>query len=114
MKTTLSLMLAALVLVAGQSYAGQGQRQRNHDQGQRQHNNKERIQEGVRSGELTKEEVKGLREERNAINQERREYRSDGVMTKEEKKDLRQDMNELSKDIYEQKHDSDVRPKAGK
>jgi len=118
MKTTISLLLASLVLIAGQSYAGQGQgqgqRQRNNDQGARQHNQQDRIRDGVRSGELTKEEVKGLQQERQAIREEAKEYRSDGVMTKEERKDLRQDVNEFSKDIYEQKHDNDVRPKVTK
>lgn len=113
MKTTISLLLASLILVAGQTYAEQG-RQRHRDHQPRQHNQKERIQQGVRSGELTREEVQGLREDRQAIRQEAREYRSDGKLTKEERKDLHQDMNALSKEIYQEKHDGDARPKAAK
>jgi len=117
MKTTISLLLASLTLIAGQAYAEQGTRhQRPRDPGvnQRQHNQEQRVKQGVRSGQLTKEETKELRTERRAIRQEERAYKSDGKLTKEERKDLHQDMNDLSKDIYQEKHDADVRPKANK
>jgi len=115
MKTTISLLLASLTIFAGQAFAEQGARQhRPRDPGvnQRQHNQQHRIQQGVRSGQLTKEEVKDLRSEQKAIRQEERAYKSDGKLTKEERKDLHQDMNELSKDIYQEKHDGDTRPRA--
>ena len=115
MKTTISLLLASLTIFAGQAFAEQGARQhRPRDPGvnQRQHNQQHRIQQGVRSGQLTKEEVKDLRSEQKAIRQEERAYKSDGQLTKEERKDLHQDMNELSKDIYQEKHDGDTRPRA--
>ena len=115
MKTTISLLLASLTIFAGQAFAEQGARHhRPRDPGvnQRQHNQQHRIQQGVRSGQLTKEEAKDLRSEHKAIRQEERAYKSDGKLTKEERKDLHQDMNELSKDIYQEKHDSDVRPRA--
>ena len=117
MKTTISLLLASLALIAGQAYAEQGARQhRPRDPGvnQRQHNQQDRIKQGVRSGQLTKEETKDLRSEQKAIRQEERAYKSDGKLTKEERKDLHQDLNALSKDIYQEKHDADVRPKAVK
>lgn len=117
MKTTISLLLASLAIFAGQAYAEQGARQhRPRDPGvnQRQHNQQQRIKQGVRSGELTKEETKDLRNQRNAIRQEEHAYKADGKLTREERKDLHQDMNALSKDIYQEKHDGDVRPKAAK
>lgn len=117
MKTTISLLLASLTIIAGQAYAEQGARHhRPRDPGvnQRQHNQQHRIQQGVRSGQLTKEETQALRSERKAIHQKERAYKADGTLTKEERKDLHQDMNDLSKDIYQEKHDADVRPKAVK
>jgi len=117
MKTTISLLLASLTLIASQAYAEQGTRQhppRDPGVNQRQHNQQHRIKQGVHSGQLTKEETRGLRSEQKAIRQEERAYKSDGKLTKEERKDLHQDMNDLSKDIYQEKHDGDVRPKAVK
>ena len=78
----------------------------------RQNHQADRIRQGVRSGELTRAEVKDLRQDRRDIRQEEREYKSDGHLSKAERKDLHQDMNALSKDIYSAKHDDDKRPRA--
>jgi hypothetical protein len=74
-----------------------------------QHNQQHRVAEGVRSGELTKDETKQLAAEQRAIRQEERAYKSDGVLTREERTDLHQDLNEASKHIYEEKHDAENR-----
>lgn len=76
---------------------------------QRQHSQQHRIQQGVKSGELTKDEAKGLRVEQRSIRQEERQYKSDGILTKAERTDLRQDLNAASRTIYNEKHDSDTR-----
>ena len=76
---------------------------------QRQHNQHDRIAQGVRSGELTKDEAKGLRAEQRSIRQEERQYKSDGILTKAERTDLRQDLNAASRNIYNEKHDADTR-----
>lgn len=76
----------------------------------RQHRERKRIGEGVRSGELTKEETKSLASEQKAIHQEEKEYKSDGTLSKDERKDLHKDLNEASKDVYQQKHDDDKQP----
>jgi len=75
----------------------------------RQVNQRERIQQGIRSGELTRGEVRQIGAEQRAIRQEERQYKSDGVLTKAERKDLQQDLNVASKDIYNQKHDAERR-----
>lgn len=75
----------------------------------RQEFQRDRIGQGVRSGELTKSEAKELTAEQRAIRKEEREYKSDGKLTKEERKDLHQDLNAASKNIYEQKHDAEKR-----
>ncbi|OGI42143.1 MAG: hypothetical protein A2V92_06890 [Candidatus Muproteobacteria bacterium RBG_16_65_31] len=75
----------------------------------RQTRQQERIGQGVRSGELTKEEAKDLAAEQRAIRKEERAYKSDGKLTGEERKDLHQDQNAASKDIYQGKHDAEKR-----
>jgi polyhydroxyalkanoate synthesis regulator phasin len=75
----------------------------------RQRNQQGLIAQGVRSGELTKEEAKGLAQEQRSIRQEERQYKADGVLTKDERKDLHQDLNAASRNIYNEKHDSDTR-----
>jgi len=78
----------------------------------RQHHQQRRIDEGVRSGELTGQETKDLRKEERGIRQEERAYKSDGKLTRTERKDLHRDLNQASKDIYREKHDDDKRPRA--
>jgi polyhydroxyalkanoate synthesis regulator phasin len=75
----------------------------------REHRQKARIREGVKSGELTKDEAKSLREEQRAIRKEEHEMKSDGVVTKEERKELHQDLNNANKNIYNEKHDTEKR-----
>ena len=71
----------------------------------------ERIANGVKSGELTKDEAHELRGDRKALREEERAYKADGKLTKEERMDLHQDARENSKNIYEQKHDAEKRPR---
>jgi hypothetical protein len=76
---------------------------------QRQHNQKARIADGVRSGELTKEEARSLRTQQRAIRAEKREFKSDGQLSRAERRELHSDQNEASRDIYREKHDNDKR-----
>jgi exonuclease VII large subunit len=71
-------------------------------------NDKQRINQGVRSGQLTKVEAARLRQQKQDLQQERKDYKLDGISA-EERKDLRQDKKALSKKIYRQKHDAQVR-----
>src|SRR5256885_1500448 len=75
----------------------------------RQRNQQGRIAEGVRSGELTKSEAKGLEKEERNIRVEERQFKSDGKLTADERQKLHSDLNKTSKDIYSEKHDADVR-----
>ena len=75
----------------------------------RQRNQQGRIAEGVRSGELTKSEAKGLEKEERGIRQEERQFKSDGKLTLEERQKLHSDLNKTSKDISTEKHDPEVR-----
>ena len=109
MKTNLSILLSSLAIISSQAFA-----EPPHDPGvhARQQRQEQRIKQGVRSGELTKDEARKLREEQRAIRREERVYKADGKLTREERKDLHQDLNDLSKDIYTEKHDGEKRPKA--
>src|SRR5689334_10952226 len=78
----------------------------------RQRVQRKRINQGVRSGELTRNEAKSVRQEEKALREEERAYKSDGKLTAAERKDLHQDLNQTSKNIHQQKHDSQARPRA--
>lgn len=78
----------------------------------RQHHQTHRIQQGVRSGELTRAEARDLNHQRRELRQQERAYKADGQLTRAERRDLHQDLNALSKDIYNEKHDDESRPRA--
>ncbi len=84
---------------------------RNPRQNARQHRQGARIRQGVRSGELTKEEAKGLRENQRAIRQEERAFKADGSYTAAERAKVSHDLNTLSRDISQEKHDAEVQPR---
>jgi hypothetical protein len=114
MRTITSVFSAALVVVglAGihTTASADGPRgTRDPGVNARQHHQVDRTKQGVRSGELTRNEAKGIREDRRDIRQKEREYKSDGTLTREERKDLHKDMNQASRDIYKEKHDAEKR-----
>jgi uncharacterized membrane protein YebE (DUF533 family) len=76
----------------------------------RQENQKDRIQQGVHSGELTRHEAKKLRTTERGIRAEERAFKSDGTLDKTERKVLHQDLNQANRQIYRQKHDAQKRP----
>jgi hypothetical protein len=71
---------------------------------ERQMNQRARIRQGVRSGELTKGEAKNLRQEQKTIQAEKRMAKADGKVTPAERAKIRQDQNKASRDIYRKKH----------
>jgi hypothetical protein len=105
------LTLAGVVAVAGASQADANSTRDPHVN-QRQHNQRERIQQGVKSGELTRRETGRLAEEQKDIRQLERAYKSDGTLTGAERRDLQHEQNQASRDIYRQKHDGQDRPPA--
>lgn len=70
----------------------------------RMHNQKKRIKEGVKSGQLTKDETKELAQDHKALRQEIKNDKSDGKVTKEERQQIQKDLNAESKKIYDLKH----------
>ena len=78
MKTPIYLMLSALVAAA---VCADGAGIRDRGVNARQRNQRGRLAEGVRSGELTKSEAKGLEKEERNIRVEERQFKSDGKLT---------------------------------
>ena len=71
----------------------------------RQAEQKARIREGVRSGELTPEEARTLRVEQRLVRITKRAMRADGVVTPRERRVLNRQLNRTSRDISREKHD---------
>lgn len=99
MKTIIVGLMATALLTFGQSTIKQ--RARN------QHN---RIQQGVRSGSLTKPEAARLRAQQREIRRDVRQDRRDGGgLTALERKQARHAQNQASRRIARQKHDGQTR-----
>ncbi|MBF8247856.1 MAG: hypothetical protein HW374_656 [Bacteroidetes bacterium] len=75
----------------------------------REQNQKARIKQGVKSGELTKKEARRLAAEQKKIKHDEKKAKADGVVTPEEKAKLRNEQRKASKDINRQKHDAQKR-----
>ena len=102
MKSQKLLAIAVSLLVAGSALAQNNTPVAD----QRQQNQKARINEGVKSGELTKKEATKLHAEQRAIKTEERMAKADGKVTPAERAKLQRDQNRASADIYRQKHDA--------
>lgn len=75
----------------------------------RQHNQERRINQGVRSGELTRNETRHLRKDERGIRAEKRTAMAEGRMTPHERRHIRHQENRVSRKIYRDKHNNSVR-----
>jgi len=75
----------------------------------RQDQQQQRIQQGWRSGDLNRNEVRRLEGEQRQIRQERRQYAADGHIDRYERADLRRDINWADRHIYNERHDGNRR-----
>ncbi len=71
----------------------------------RERNQRERIVQGVQSGELTRPEARRLVRGEVRLHRHERIARSDGIVTRAERIRLHRHANRMSKRIYRQKHD---------
>jgi|SRR5215216_2450204 len=71
----------------------------------RERNERGRIVQGIRSGELTRREAARLRSEQFGIRSYEARAKSDGSLTRSERYRLDRMMDRASRDIYRQKHD---------
>ena len=74
---------------------------------QRQRNQMERIEAGIRSGQLTRQEARELVREQRRIEHLQRRYLADGHLDRGEWADLDRRLDDLSRDIRAEKHDYD-------
>jgi len=79
---------------------------------ERQHNQKHRIGQGIKSGELTVRESTRLIKGQRQLNNMERKAKSDGVVTRKERARLQHKANKESAKIARNKHDRQKRPKA--
>lgn len=77
---------------------------------ERHQNQRQRIQEGVRSGELTRGEANALRRQQQSIHsQVRRDRQDGGAFTPAERARAQHRLNNASRDIYRLKHNGRTR-----
>jgi len=72
----------------------------------RQANQEKRIEQGVKSGELTSKETANLEKREAKLQSDKEKAQADGVVTKKERSKLQHEANRDSKAIYRQKHDA--------
>lgn len=75
----------------------------------RQANQRERIEDGVQSGELTRGEAHRLAAGQVHLNRVERRAKADGVVTPRERARLQREANQQSRRIHRQKHDGQHR-----
>lgn len=102
------IMFAAL-FVLGFTMASSAQNAPASTVDKREANQKERIKEGVKSGELTKKEAKDLKKQQQHIKKAEAKANADGVVTDAEKAKLDRKQDKASKKIAKQKHDKQDR-----
>lgn len=75
----------------------------------REHNQRERIQQGVQTGELTRPEAHRLVKGERKLHRQERRAKSDGEVTAAERARLQHSADRMSHRIYRQKHDGQSR-----
>ena len=75
----------------------------------REHNQERRINKGVRSGQLTRNETYHLRTDERNIRADKRADKASGHVTRADRRQLRHAENKTSRAIYRDKHNNRVR-----
>ncbi|TCD13011.1 hypothetical protein EZ449_00430 [Pedobacter frigidisoli] len=70
---------------------------------------RKRVKAGVKSGELTKPEVKDIRSDNRELKADVRNAKADDQVTRAEKRNIVKDEAKLSRNIYVKKHNSRTR-----
>lgn len=103
MKTILTISFGILVCLAFATVDASAQRRGINE---RQANQRQRIANGVRSGELTYRETARLAREQAQIRRMEHRFRASGVgLSTRERARLQRELNQSSRHIYRQKHD---------
>jgi hypothetical protein len=75
----------------------------------REHNQERRINQGVRSGQLTRKETKNVRGDERSIRAQKQADKASGKVTAADRTQLRHEENKTSRTIYRDKHNDKVR-----
>jgi len=94
-----TIVLAVAILAGAVINSADAQTVRQHGKNQRH-----RIAQGVKSGELTRAETRNLATDQKEIRQDVKAAKADGVVTRAERKDIKQDQRQASRKIYRKKH----------
>jgi len=98
-----NLLVGTALIVAAFSVAAQATSTPRVDT--RQDNQGKRIEQGVKSGELTKREARRLKRGQHHVQNMENRATADGVVTKKERAQIEQAQDRQSKRIARQKHD---------
>jgi len=71
---------------------------------QTQRNQRERIRQGVQSGQLTNPDARKLKKEQKRIQREKRIAKANGFISKRERKIIKHEQKIASRHIYQKKH----------
>jgi uncharacterized protein HemX len=72
----------------------------------RQNHQKDRIKQGVKSGEMTEKETAKAARDQKEIRQEEREAKADGDVTAKERTKIQHKQNQANRKIYRSKHNN--------
>ncbi|MEY3013960.1 MAG: hypothetical protein RIT45_2695 [Pseudomonadota bacterium] len=112
LRTLLALLAFALFLPAAASAAGPRQRARKGKVNARQAKQERRIEQGKRSGELTRPEARKLERQQKRIQRAEHRAKADGKVTRREARKLDRMQDKANRDIRRAKNNRPKRPRA--
>jgi len=101
-KQTYAAIAVALLTLAATAHAGTSDPVIQ----QREVNQQTRIDQGIRSGQVTPHEAGRLEAQQARIQQNEARMKSDGTLTKRERTKLTREQNRASRNIYRKKHNN--------
>jgi hypothetical protein len=104
MKRFILLGVTALLLAGSADAFAQGGYRAGRDNVRQ---DRQRVRRGIRSGQITRDEAREIRERERQIRAERRGYRADGTITRDERREIRRDERGQDRYIRQQRHDND-------
>ncbi len=102
-QTCASLLVVVMLSLAAKAPAKDGDKNVDHREARQQR----RIEQGIKHGQLTPDEVKQLEAQEGKIAATEKNFMSDGKLTKDEGKQLEQALNDASLQIWAHRHDTD-------
>lgn len=104
--------LLALIFVASSVPLGRAEESTTGEKPRPIGHERARVRQGVRSGELTKEEAQKIREDRKAHREMVQKARADGKVTPEERIEIKKDRARIDQEIHDLKHNDAKREPA--